>query len=314
MSGRYYSILSAIGFSNVVAIVNPLSGAGANPDVAAARVAFLQTQFAAASISADVHVTERGGHAGELAARAVARGAAMVIAWGGDGTVNEVGHSIAGTSATLGIVPAGSGNGFARELGIPSSPAAAMDIILRGSDQLVDVGSLNGRSFFNIAGIGFDASIAGLFNTGMMGQRGLWPYFRIAVSQAFRYRSSRYRVTLNDETFELRALLVAFANGREYGNGLRLAPHARLDDGRLEAIVVDDRGPLGRLWSGRHLAFGTSERAGGVTWRSIERAEIESDGVLFYHVDGEPGSVEGRASIRISPGALKVRAPTRGRA
>jgi YegS/Rv2252/BmrU family lipid kinase len=305
--------LAAITFSNVVAIVNPLSGAGANPDVAAARVALLEARFAAAAVSGRVHLTERGGHAGELAAAALARGAMLLIAWGGDGTVNEVASVVAGTESTLGIVPAGSGNGFAHDLGIPPSPEAALDVTLHGIDRRVDVGQINGRSFFNIAGFGFDAAIATLFNACAQGQRGLWPYLRIGTGQAFRYRASRYRVMLDDEAFETHALLVAFANGREYGNGLRLAPHARLDDGRLEAVIVTDRGPLSRLWSGRHLALGSTERAGGVIWRSVERAEIECDGPMCYHVDGEPGSLDGRATIRIRPGALRVRVPAGGR-
>ena len=214
-------------------------------------------------------------------------------------------------------MPAGSGNGFARELGIPSAPERRRwTSSCTGSDQRVDVGRLNGRSFFNIAGIGFDAAIAdALQRLRTWGERGLWPYFRIAVEPGVPLPGEPLpgrRWTTRP--FDSRALMVAFANGREYGNGLRLAPHARLDDGRLEAIVVDDRGPLARLWSGRHLAFGTSERAGGVTWRSIERAQIEADGVpLSTTWTGSPSVGRGRArdpsSVR---GALQVRVPGRG--
>ena len=181
-----------------------------------------------------------------------------MIAWGGDGTINEVGHALAGTDTALGIVRAGSGNGFARNLGIPTAPEGALDVILHGTDRRVDVGQVNDRSFFNIAGFGFDAAIATRFNAREQGRRGLWPYIRIGSNQAFSYRASRYRLTLDDEPFDSRALMVAFANGGEYGNGLRLAPHARLDDGRLEAAIVDDRGALARLWTARHLALGSA--------------------------------------------------------
>jgi len=305
--------LTASGFSNVVAIVNPLSGAGANPEVAAARVALLDARFAAAAVNGHVRMTEGRGHAHEIATAAVANGAAIVIAWGGDGTINEVGHALAGTDTALGIVRAGSGNGFARNLGIPTAPEGALDVILHGTDRRVDVGQVNDRSFFNIAGFGFDAAIATRFNACEQGRRGLWPYIRIGSNQAFSFRASRYRLTLDNEPFDSRALMVAFANGGEYGNGLRLAPHARLDDGRLEAAVVGDRGALARLWTARHLALGSAGRAGGVTWRSIERAQIEAvEGPLTYHLDGEPIVGEGRTEIRLRRSALRVRVPRRG--
>src|SRR5688572_5032394 len=118
--------------TDVFAIVNPLSGAGANPAVAAARVALLTERFAAAGVIGTVHLTERSGHAAELASAAVALGARTVLAWGGDGTINEVGSIVAGTSTALGIVPAGSGNGFAAELGVPWQPSEAIEVVLNG--------------------------------------------------------------------------------------------------------------------------------------------------------------------------------------
>ena len=113
---------------DIVAIVNPFSGAGATRGVAEARVALLTSRLAAASRNGTVHVTERPLHAAEIARAAVDAGARMVIAWGGDGTINEVGTALAGTGVVLGIIPAGSGNGFASDLGIPFVPEAAIDI------------------------------------------------------------------------------------------------------------------------------------------------------------------------------------------
>lgn len=307
--GSYYSIPNVIGFVNVVAIVNPLSGAGANPDVAATRVAMLEKYFSVSAIRGEVHVSRYPGHAIEIAEAAVTRGAEIVIAWGGDGTVNEVGRVLAGTNVALGIVPAGSGNGFARDLGVPLRSADAIDVALHGSSRLVDVGEIGGRPFLNIAGIGFDAEIARRFNARAQGQRGLWPYIRIGVVRAFRYRAARYRISLDGASIELEALLVAFANGREYGNGLRLAPHASIADGKLDAVVVADRAPIARLWSARHLMLGTADRAPGVTVRSIERAEIFTEGQILFHVDGELGFTNAPVHVRIRPASLKVRVP-----
>ncbi len=306
----YYNISAARVLMDVFAIVNPLSGAGANPAVAAARVALLTERFAAAGVTGTVHLTERGGHAGELASSAVALGVPTVLVWGGDGTINEVGSIVAGTSSAMGIVPAGSGNGFAAELGVPWQPPEAIDVVLKGRDRLVDAGEINGRLFFNIAGIGFDAVIAEQFNLrGSLGNRGMGPYVRIGIRETFRYRAGTYRVTLDGEEIVSNALVIAFANGREYGNRIRVAPQALVDDGKLEAVVVEDRGLLSRLWAGRHLALGTADKAARVRLRSIETARVETDGDILYHVDGEVGRATGVVTVRIRPRLLKVRVP-----
>jgi diacylglycerol kinase family enzyme len=133
------------------------------------------------------------------------------------------------------------------------------------------------------------------------------PYVQIGLREAFRYRGVRYRIVLEEESLESTALLIAFANGREYGNRIRLAPHARLDDGKLEAVVVEDRSPLSRLWSGRHLARGTADKASRMILRSVTSATIETDGEILYHLDGEVARARGALTIRIRPGLLKVR-------
>ena len=293
--------------AEIVAIVNPLSGAGATPGVAERRVALLTSRFRSANVAGAVYLTERAHHAGELARAAVAAGARTVIAWGGDGTINEVGAALVGTRTVLAIIPAGSGNGFASEIGVPVVPDAAIDVALHGRDRAIDAGELNGRLFFNIAGIGFDAVVAEQFNLQTLGRRGMRPYVRIGLRETFRYRAIRYRILLNDEELVSHALLIAFANGREYGNRIRLAPHARMDDGKLEAMVVEDRPPLARLWSGRHLALGTADKAPRIITRSIQSARVEADEELLYHVDGEVGRAGSSVTVRILPAALMVR-------
>ena len=295
---------------DLFAIVNPLSGAGANPDAAAERTALLMRHFVQAGITGGVHVTERRGHATELAAGAIKQGARVVLAWGGDGTINEIASAVTGTETSLGVVPAGSGNGFAGDLSIPWDPGSAIDVAIRGRDRAIDAGEIDGRLFFNIAGIGVDAAIAEQFNVqGKLGRRGLGPYIRIGLRECFRYRAKHYRVTLDGDSFAVDALVIAFANGREYGNRLRLAPSARMDDGRLEALVVNDRPPLSRLLAMRHLALGTADRAPGVIHRSMTSAVVETEGEILYHVDGEIGRARDRVQVRIRPGALRVRVP-----
>ena len=292
----------------IVAIVNPVSGAGMDPRVATLRIATIQESLAQHQLDATIHVTERSGHARELAQRAVADHTDLVIVWGGDGTVNEVGTSLAGTSTALGLVPAGSGNGLAGGLGIPKNARAALSRAITGDTRQVDVGLLNDRPFFNVAGIGFDAHIARLFNERPRGRRGRWPYVVIGVTEGVRYAGKDYRITLDGHLHRRRALLIAFANGQEYGMGMQIAPGAKLDDGLLDACVVEDRSVLARFRDARHLALGTVHRAPKMLVRAVRTATIEGEGQIPFHLDGEPGIAHDRLTIGVRPGALKVRA------
>jgi YegS/Rv2252/BmrU family lipid kinase len=292
---------------SIVAIVNPISGAKASPAAAALRAELLRAEAERRGLQLEIHFTKRAGHARELAAGAAAAGAALLIAWGGDGTINEAGSALLGTDTTLGIVPAGSGNGLAAALDVPRAPHAALAAAFDGATRAIDAGTIGGRPFFNIAGIGFDARIAKLFNERTGARRGGLPYILIGVREGCRYRAGEYTVELDGARSRVRALLIAFANGREYGLGARIAPEARLDDGLLDVTIVEDRSIPVRFWHARHLARGTAHLAPSVTTRRIVRAIVESDRPLEIHVDGEPASAGPRVEIAILPSALKVR-------
>lgn len=291
----------------IVAIVNPKSGAGLQPHAARRRVELIRDELKQRDLSAAIHFTERSGHARELAAAAVADRADLVIVWGGDGTVNEAGSAIAGSTTALGLIPAGSGNGLAGGLGVPRRPRAALAIALGTKTLAVDVGMLDDRPFFNIAGIGFDAHVARLFNQRSQGRRGRLPYVVIGVTEGCRYLGKDYQLTLDGRSQRTRALLIAFANGQEYGMGMQIAPRARPDDGLLEAVVVEDRSVLARFRDARHLALGSIHRAPQMVMQPIRTAIIESEGEIEYHVDGEPGVAQNRLSISVRPGALSVK-------
>jgi YegS/Rv2252/BmrU family lipid kinase len=256
---------------------------------------------------ASIHLTERPGHAREIAAAAVADRADLVIVWGGDGTVNEAGSAIAGSTTALALLPAGSGNGLAGGLGVARHPGAALATALGSKTVAVDVGMLDDRPFFNVAGIGFDAHIARLFNERPQGRRGRLPYVVIGVREGCRYKGKDYAITLDGSSQRTRALLIAFANGQEYGMGMQIAPKARVDDGLLEAVVVEDRSVLARFRDARHLALGSVDRAPRMMMQPIRTAVVEAAGEIEYHVDGEPGVVQDRLSITVRPGALMVK-------
>jgi YegS/Rv2252/BmrU family lipid kinase len=295
---------------SIVAIINPISGAGADTTAASRRVAMLRDAAARRGIDLETHLTERRGHARELAAASVASGARLVVAWGGDGTINEVGTALIGTDVALGVVPAGSGNGLAAALALPRDPARAIAAAFDGEVRTIDAGVMAGRPFFNVAGVGFDAHVARLFNERAKGSRGRWPYVAIGVSEGCRYTSAEYLVALDGQARRVRALLIVFANGREFGMGARIAPQAQLDDGLLDATVIEDRAVLARFRDVPYLALAMTHRAPGVTVSRIRSATIETDGPIEFHVDGEPHATDRRLDVSIVPAALRVRVPS----
>jgi diacylglycerol kinase (ATP) len=291
------------------AIINPISGAGADPDAATRRARVVEEAAKRRGLDATIEFTRRHGHARELAAAALDANARNVVVWGGDGTFNEAASALVGSSIPIGLVPAGSGNGLARALGVPWEPALAIDLAFDGPPRLIDVGRIAGRYFFNIAGIGFDARVATLFNQRAAGTRGGWPYIVIGVREGCRYCASDYDVVLDGDARKYKALLIVFANGREYGLGARIAPDAQLDDGLLDALVVEDRNVMSRFWNARHLAKGTPHLSPMVTARRVKRATVETIGPIEFHVDGEPGIANGRVDVEILPSALTIRIP-----
>ena len=293
--------------ARIAAIVNPVSGAGMDPHAARHRVEMIRDELKRRELSATIDLTTRAGHARDLARAAVRSGADLVIVWGGDGTVNEVGAELVGTSATLGLIPAGSGNGLAGGLGIPRGPREALATALGTRTMAVDVGMLDDRPFFNIAGIGFDAHIARLFNERPRGRRGKTPLCGDRRPRRLPISGEGYALTLDGRPHACRALLIAFANGREYGMGMQIAPGARLDDGMLEACVVEERPVVARFRDARHLALGSIHRAPNTIIQPVRRATIESEGDIEFHLDGEPGVVRDRLTISVKSGALNVK-------
>jgi YegS/Rv2252/BmrU family lipid kinase len=221
--------------------------------------------------------------------------------------LNEAGPALLGSRTTLGVVPSGSGNGLAAALGIPRDPRAALAIALAGHTRTIDAGLMAGRAFFNIAGIGFDARVAKRFNMRAAGRRGPWPYIALGIREGCRYEAGNYRLQFDGAVRPLRALLIAFANGREYGMGARIAPAAELDDGLLDVMAVEERSALARFWHARRLLTGTAHLAPRILTARVTSASVEADGPMEFHVDGEPDVADGRIDVRVLPRALKVR-------
>jgi diacylglycerol kinase (ATP) len=288
-------------------IINPISG-GVRPDAARARAELASSIVDQLGHRADVRVTERPGHARELTKAAVARGARLVVAWGGDGTVNEVASALVFGDVPLGIVPAGSGNGLARQLSISRMPADAIRQTIAAKPRKIDVGEMGERLFVNVAGIGFDAHVAWKFNEAGTRRRGLATYASISARAMLSYQPATYTIRSNDDEAcaPVKAVLLTVANSPEFGNGAIIAPGARVDDGWLDLVVMEERSRIHSIVQLPRLFRGTIDRARGCSVRRIRLATIDSDQPMRYHVDGEP--VMGGASlrVRVHPGALYV--------
>ena len=291
----------------IAVIINPISGAGRRPDVARQRAERAAAFLVGHGVDGEVFVTERAGHARELALAALGRGVTLCVAWGGDGTVNEVASALAFSPASVAIIPSGSGNGLSREVGIPFDPKMAFDIALGGRDRVIDAGEIEGRLFFNLAGVGLDARVAHQFAATGLARRGFVRYLEIAGSEIFRRPLHDCVIATDGQSRRARVLLVAIANGRQYGNGALIAPHARIDDGLLDVTVVDDRSPWAVMRHAPKLFRGRLADVPGVTMSVATHVEIASTERLMYQVDGEPCEGSSSVSARIRPGALRVR-------
>ena len=302
---------------SVAIIINPISGG------APRHAARIRAELALATVErhgdrAEIFVTERTGHARELAKAAVRRGVRLVLVWGGDGTVNEVASALAFDDVPLGLVPAGSGNGLATELGISRKPENAIAAALAAEPHAIDLGEIGGRLFVNVAGVGLDAFVAARFNHEANNKRGLLGYVRISGRALLTYAPQWYRINVGrsdtsegidlprtgEATFSVQAVLVTIANGPQFGNNARIAPGAKVDDGFLDLVVVEE---TSRLQTVRHvpkLFSGRAQDVPGYRAMRIRKAAIECDRPMTFHVDGEPVQGGSCLNVRVHPGAL----------
>lgn len=293
------------GNGGVLVIINPISGPkrrGAPTE----RVRLAQRAFDTLGVPGEIRLTERPDHAYELAQEAVRAGTGLVVAWGGDGTINEVARALSGTSTALGMVPGGSGNGFAREFGIPFDPPKAIERACKASTRTIDAGDVNGRLFVNIAGIGLDAHVAGMVAT-RMNHRGLIPYLTSTAGDLLKYKPRDYVVEGDGERFEVSALMVVIANSRQYGFNTRVAPLAVVDDGLLDLVIIEDRGLFGNLTRIPSVFVGGFEKQPGVTIRKVRSVAVRSSAPMSFHVDGEAIQAGTEVRAGVQAGALRIR-------
>lgn len=243
-------------------------------------------------------------HAYEIGLQAVAEKYDAVVAVGGDGTINELGAALMGTGVPMGIIPEGSGNGLALYLGIPINETAALRRINRFDVQAVDAGIINDRPFFNVAGLGFDASVSDRFANDT--QRGPIGYLRSVINVLANYKPSKYTLRIDGETLEREAFMISVANSPQFGNNAYIAPHASVNDGILDVCIVK-KFPLYFLpMMVFHLFNRSVDQSEYVEIIPGKEIFIERKDSGPVHVDGEPLSMEGNLSVSVKPNSLKI--------
>ncbi len=215
-----------------VFIINPRSGVASKEDLPRLIRKYVDPSVFTATIS----VTEYAGHASVLAAAARDRGVDVVVAVGGDGTVNEVARAIVHSNTALGIIPCGSGNGLARHLLLPMNVRNSIRMLNACEIHALDYGTIDGHPFFCTCGVGFDAIVSARFATSL--RRGAISYVENIVQEALNYRPETYTLTANGTTMQHEALLISCANASQYGNNAYIAPQASMSDGMLDVIII----------------------------------------------------------------------------
>jgi diacylglycerol kinase (ATP) len=287
-------------------IFNPKSG---RPRRNAGILPMLREFAAAQAAEADICCTEGPGHATEIARDAVAAGYLRIVAVGGDGTVNEVAQALIHTPAAMGLVPCGSGNGLALHLGLPRTFAGALRLAGDGAGRVaeMDTGTANGLVFVNAMGLGLDAEVARRFNG--LTRRGLPAYARTALAAFFSRKTERCLVGSGPQREAIDALLIAVANSDQYGNNARIAPHARVDDGLLDLIVVQPVDLIAACFLGARLFAGSFDRSSRVRRMRGARFLIERPAAGLIHTDGETHMAGAAVEVSVQTRSLRIVIP-----
>jgi len=283
-------------------IVNPKSGLKLNKLIEKKIV----DHFSKTEHKYFIEYTKHPGNAREIAVKYANKGVGNFVAVGGDGTIREVASMLVGKGFNLGVVPCGSGNGFARNLSIPLNIDDAIKRITDGSVIKVDVGICNNKVFLVTCGFGFDAYIAYLFNN-TYHFRGLFFYFLHGFLSYFKYKPKRLRIYFEGKEIISCPFIATVANQRQYGGGALISPSSIVNDGILEMVLIYDMGFFRTASKLRYLFNGRIEEVPFVKIYRAGNFKVVSDYPLLYHLDGEDFvSEDGVLNISVLKESLNV--------
>ena len=284
----------------IVFVVNPISGTQGKKAI----LKWIDERIDRSIYDYSIVKTGYAGHASQIAAAAVRDSVDVVVAIGGDGTINEIARSLVHTDTALGIIPCGSGNGLARHLRIPMEPKAAIDIINQGEQLCIDYGKINNIPFFCTCGVGFDAFVSLKFADS--GKRGLLTYLENTLHESLTYQPETYEIENEEGTVKHQAFLIACGNASQYGNNAYITPQASLMDGLMDITVIEPFTVLDVPSLSFQLFNKTIDQNSRVKTMRARKIRIHraQEGVL--HFDGDPLMAGKELDIEIIPKGLRV--------
>ncbi len=285
-------------------IINPIAGHGRGEKIISEVEHLLDKERYGEPL---VTLTRERGDATRLAQEAIAQGRDIVVAVGGDGTVNEVARALVGSSTALGIVPCGSGNGLALHVGIPLIPSQAIGILNREHIQTIDSATINGHPFFCTAGVGYDAKVA--YEYAHSGTRGLLTYVQQALVWWSKYEPQEYLIITEHDTIRTRALLITCANANQWGNNCHIAPSASLVDGLLEVTIVHPVTVPNGIKLAMQLPGFSIENNKNVVTLHAKNIRIERPQADVAHFDGEAYMEDAVIDLAVRPASLRILTP-----
>ena len=284
----------------IVFILNPISGTHSKKEIPGLIDKLLDKE----QFDYELRLTEYAGHAAEIAKESAAEGIDVVVAIGGDGTVNEVARSLVHTETALGIIPCGSGNGLARHLCLPLDIKSAIQIINACRIDDFDYGVINGLPFFCTCGMGFDAFISLKFAEA--GKRGPITYVENVLKEGLNYRPETYEVEDEMGAKRYKAFLIACANASQYGNNAYIAPGATMKDGMMDVIIMEPFDTLEAPQIAADLFMKTLTNNSKIkTFRTKSlRIHRETEGAIHY--DGDPIMTGKDVDVHIEHMGIKI--------
>jgi len=289
--------------TNILFIINPISGGKGKlriPD-------FIDKYLDKDRFNANFVFSEYVGHASELADEAAGKNFDVIVAAGGDGTINEIATMVLKHKITLGILPLGSGNGLARFLNIPKNLQQAIKVINNFKTDNIDTAEFNGKCFFNLAGMGFDAYLSAAFSKDK--KRGLLGYVKLGFQEVFNYKPEHYIINIDDRVVEREAFAISIANSSQYGNDVFISPHASVKDGLLDVCIIKPF-PLFKLPVLSYVMLkGTAETSDMIEIIRGKNIKIHRKQAGPVHVDGEPLQMGENIAVNINPLSLNVIVP-----
>lgn len=289
--------------SNILFIINPISGGKDKLKIPALIDAHLDRE----KFNPNFSFTEYVGHASEIAEEAANKNFDVIVAVGGDGTINEVAAKVMQYDKILGIIPFGSGNGLARYMKIPLKPVQAIQLINEGKAGLIDTGRFNGKAFFNMAGMGFDAHISSVFAGNK--SRGLSGYLKLGFREVLSYRPQTYRLIIDGKEYIREAVVLSIANSSQYGNNAHIAAGASITDGLLDVCVIPQF-PLYKLpvlaYEMLNAKTDQSDLVEIIRGKEIRILRSQDDAI---HIDGEPFFMGREIEVSVAPLSLNIISP-----